>query len=301
MEWVWLALLSTGVCSVAVIVQKRCLEHHVRSAFSYGTWAAVVQVLLSMTILLIEPLPLRLSWPVMLALSAGVVRALSLAAQYKGLQAESEVSRAVPLLDSYPVFVAILAVVFLGQSLTPSKWLAISLVIAGAILISQHRLFPGGAVRSGRSFLYLLSGSVGVAGFVTLASLALESLSCWQVFAVSTLSSAVVLLGTCLGADVGREVSLMTRRTRTLGLIILAEVLLAVSVVIYFVAITRGPISLVAAVTATRPLMVLIFNSLLSVMTPQLFPERLYRPIMVQKLLAVSMVTVGLAVMSLVR
>ncbi len=302
MEWVWLSLLSTGICSAAVIVQKHCLDSRVHSVVTYGAWAGIAQALGAALFWQMEPPgELPSSWPVLLALLAGMVRALSLIAQYKGLQAEGEVSRAVPIIDSYPLFVAILATAFLGQNMTPIKWMAIAMVVAGSILVSQHRSLPGQSVRLGKSFVYLAGGSLGIATFVILAKLALESLSCGQVFALSSLGGAPLLILAGVSSGARGEISSLVKRPRALGMILLGETLLALSIIVYFRAITLGPISLVSAITATRPLMVLIYSTLLTVTAPRFISEQLSRPVIWHKLLATTMVTAGIAMMSLVR
>ncbi len=301
MEWVWLSLLSAAVCSAAIIVQKHCFTHCVRSTLSYGAWAAVVQACLALLLLYFEPLgQMRLNLPVVVALLAGAVRALSLIVQYKGLQAEREVSRAVPIIDSYPIFVAVLAVVFLGQSLTPVKWLAIALVVAGAILISQHNLLPGPGVRLGKPLFYLLSGSLGIAVFVILAKLALGELSFWHVYIFSSLGGAPVFIAAGLASGAGTERFSLFRRPQALSSIIVGEFLLAVSIICRLVAFSIGPVSLVSAITAARPLMVLLYSTFLTVLVPRFLSEELCPQALRQKLVATTMVVAGIATISLV-
>jgi uncharacterized membrane protein len=274
----------------------------VQSVFTYALWAGVVQAVLALSVLSLGPWELeRAIWPLLVALLAGVVRALALIAQYKGIHEEEEVSRAVPIIDGYPVFVAILAVVFLGQSLTLTRWLAIAMVVAGAILVSQHNLLPGHGMRLGKSFLYLLSGSLGIAVFVILVKVSLAELSFWHVYALSSLGGALLLIAAALASGAGTETSSLLKRPQALAPIILGEVLLAFSMVTSFVAFNIGPVSLVSAITATRPLMVLLYSASLSFLVPRILSERLYPKELAQKLLAAGMVVVGIATMGLGR
>ena len=62
-----------------------------------------------------------------------------------------EVTRVVPIIDTYPVFVAVMAIIFLGEDVTPLKWMAILLVICGAVLASgRAQTLPGSLASSWR-------------------------------------------------------------------------------------------------------------------------------------------------------
>ena len=54
-----------------------------------------------------------------------------------------EVTRASAMVFTFPVFVAIFAVLFLGESLMPLQWAAIAVVVMGGVLVSMtHGLRP---------------------------------------------------------------------------------------------------------------------------------------------------------------
>ena len=66
---------------------------------------------------------------------SGVCWGGALAMMFWGYKLE-EASRASAIIHTFPVFVAVLAVLFLGETLIIREWIAILIVVAGAFTIS---------------------------------------------------------------------------------------------------------------------------------------------------------------------
>ena len=65
------------------------------------------------------------------ALASGLSWGGALAMMFWGYKLE-EASRASAIIHTFPVFVAVMAIIFLGETLIPWQWLAIVAVVAGA-------------------------------------------------------------------------------------------------------------------------------------------------------------------------
>ena len=97
-----------------------------------------------------------------------------------------EVSRVIPIAHTYPVFVAIMASIFLGENLSAFQWGAIFITVGGAGLITTS---PGQQTTStSKAFVYLLVllGSVLNAIANVTYKYALDGIEFWDLFANSS-------------------------------------------------------------------------------------------------------------------
>ncbi len=87
-------------------------------------------------------------WAVLVAVVAALIGPIIGQVTYYMALRVDEVSRVVPVTSSYPLVLALLSVVILGEKLTWAKGLGIVLVVAGVLLISGVLTSAGGGVDS---------------------------------------------------------------------------------------------------------------------------------------------------------
>jgi uncharacterized membrane protein len=92
-------------------------------------------------------------WAVLSGVLLGVVNAFATLTLYKGFEV-GRLSIVSPIASSCPVVSIILAVLFLGESLTEPRLLGISLAIVGVILVSIQRGRVGTSERVSRGTIY---------------------------------------------------------------------------------------------------------------------------------------------------
>ena len=164
--WPLVALAGT-VCFAGVnIIDKHILDRRLPSVISLYAWIVLSHLVYVVIILAVTGLP----WDapgdkLLIAFLSGLSMGAGLAFMFFGLKLE-EVSRVVAVTEVYPIYVALLAVAFLGESLNPVQWVAILLLGArrdtgfaagwdgpdpsplepGVALLSGHRYWPGSGV-----------------------------------------------------------------------------------------------------------------------------------------------------------
>ncbi|MBI2856227.1 MAG: EamA family transporter [Chloroflexi bacterium] len=294
MDWITLSLLSALSVSAYTIVQKYAFQRQLSSFVAFAFWGALFHLGIAVIILIAKPLPVPwASLPVLMVLGVGVLNAGYTLLINRVIQGEDEISRVVPVVDTYPVFIAILAVLLLGEALTPLKWLAMGLVISGAVLASWHQALPGERVKLGSSFFLLLLASLGIAVYSVATKYALGYLSFWHVYALSWVASApaFVLAAHMLHAwhDVGMGASSIGSLVTTMS----AHAMLFAAFVSGFMAFALGPVSLSSAIMASRPIIVLAYATLVGIFLPKVLAERTSRRAMLEQGLAASLVTLG--------
>ena len=200
--WALFALASAGVFASVNIIDKRLLARHLPGVQVLYLWIAFEVSLLAVGLLGITGIPVGVSgYRVLVTFLSGLAIGGGLALLFFGLK-QQEASRATALFQTYPVFVAVLAAVFLMEKLDLVQWLAIGLVAFGGLLISWQNLPTGPTDRGRPLFLHLpvsrgtpslvgaaLGQAVGLLG----AKYALEEMSVWSVWAFLSLGTALGL------------------------------------------------------------------------------------------------------------
>ena len=293
--YIWVALLSASTLGMVTVLDKRLASYNLPSLSSFYVGVAFSLFLYGTVGLVVTGIPAGA--PLLAMVSAGVSGLCwggALAMMFWGYKLE-EASRASAIIHTFPVWVAILGVVFLGETLSGGQWAAILVVVAGACVISMWGTQGGMAIRLNRALPILLGASGFTALGLVSGKYALDALPIWFVFSLRNYGMAIVLGSLWRPGAVGELVTAI-KDWRTLLILFLAEFALAPLAVWFNVAaISLGPVALVATVTATRPLFVFLYGTLLSTKAFPLLEEPLDVRVLGMKLAATVMVVGGIA------
>ena len=301
MEWISLALFSAALMGVVTALEKRLIDHHLPNLSVYYAFF-VYSLLIPAAIVFFatggvpdEATDLNMGWA---ALSGGTW-GVALAMVFWGYKLE-EASRASAIVHTFPVFVAILAVFTLDESLIPGQWAAILGIVAGAFVISIRRSVGPGILSFSRAFPILITASLltAMAHIFTKAALD-DGLTVWMTYAIRMTAMAVVF--SVLAKPKGfLDLLVVLRNWRTLTLMLTADFLMApVALILLTRATELGAISLVAALAATRPFFVFLVSSLFSIEKMKLLNEPLDRDTLVPKVIALAMIVGGISALSM--
>ena len=315
--WPLFALGSAIAFCFVSVCDKRLLSFHLNGVPPLCLWCGTTGALYGCALLAVVGVPAGTAWQVIAApVSAGLLMGCSVVLLFRGLRL-MEASRAVAISQTNPIYVALLAMLFLGERITLPQWGGIGLVVAGAVLISIRlfqeqpygRIGPGASVPSpavlglrDRTTMYgpaiLFVSAMCAAGSFVSAKAALNAgLPVLTVFAIQQTTVGAVFFA--VGSTGGPRLFAAVRQPRVLGMLIFGESLMpAVSILLGVYAYSLGPASLVAAVLATRPLFVFIASSLLSQMRWQLLDESLTARALTVKGVSIAMIVGGVGVLS---
>ena len=133
-----MAVLSAASVGAVSVLEKVIAERVVRDVRSMYLLIGVFNLPMGIIILLVKPLESSASLlSVAMGLGGGLSQSVALMLIWLSFRTE-EVSRAIPVVQTFPIFVAILAAAFLNESLSLLDWLAILLVVMGAVGISAQ-------------------------------------------------------------------------------------------------------------------------------------------------------------------
>ena len=138
--WIFLSLAAAFTLAVISLFDKRLLDHHLPSPAVLILWFIGPELAYTAGALALTGIPRDATALIVLtALASGVGFGGGYCLLIAGLKVD-EASRSVAITQIYPIFVALLSVLFLDEMLTSGQWAAIGLVVLGAVLVS----LPGG-------------------------------------------------------------------------------------------------------------------------------------------------------------
>jgi drug/metabolite transporter (DMT)-like permease len=297
--WIGTALLVAIISSIGTIIDSHLLSEKMPSLPSYLIPMGITQLIVAAILLAIFPFQNNGSFMhVLVAIGAGTFNTFGIIIVLNTLR-KSEVSRVVPIISVQPIFIALLAVPLLGEKLGYWQWLAIILTVIGALLISLHRNHGERKTSLQKSFFILLLAAL-IAAICSIGyKYALETISFWNMYSISGICTAVVLLSYSMRKEYLLELKNLEQHTQKLGLVVGNMCIGIVATIMLYVAVGKGPVALVNAILNIRPAFVFLFSLMLSWFFPNFINESLNRNTVLLKFIAIALVTGGVLIITL--
>jgi len=288
-----LALLTPLLWALGDVAEKFQLDKvfkHWLSYFTlaYAAWSVIVLCILAFHNVYVEP------GYALMAVASGAIGTVGTVFYLKAVSRE-EASRVVPLAYMSVLFVAALSYVFLGEVFGIATYAGMAALLAGAVLMSYRR--------AGRRVLPVtpVLGMVLVSAFMNAVANVIDktflgAYDYWTLLFWGYFGGLAVIA--CFFLDRRNRVhfpklSDLAGRRRM-------WVLLASTILIYFAAdvtwlaaISQAPVSIVAAMSTTEPLFVLVLAAASSVFTPKLLKEEIEGSKVALKLAAIVLIMLG--------
>ncbi len=299
MSWITTAIVSAAIMAVVAIIDSHLISKRMPSLKAFLIPVGILHLGFGLAVLGFFPMPETVGiTPLVAAFISGVIRSIA-AFLFLGTMRSEEVSRIIPVVHTFPVFVVLFAVPLLGESLSFTEWLSIFITVAGAILISVRRGAQGQGRGLRKSFALLMSSSLLIGAANTASKYALGHISFWNLFSINAICFTVMFLLLSMRHKTIKELRDMEKRNQTLALLTLNECIAVVGIILAYSAMEQGPISLVSTMFSVRPLFVFIFALVVSRIFPTVLEERLNRGIVLVKLVSIGLILVGVTLLTL--
>ncbi len=212
-----------------------------------------------------------------------------------------EVSRAVPIIQSSPIFTALFAFFLLGEDLGPVEWLATVAVVAGAIALSVRTGSdnPGSILRP--SFLVLMAASALQGSSYIFVKVAVDELPVFFTHAVRSLALAAVMLSFNLRPTPWRDVVGFVRtRSPALRFVAFNELVVATTGLLLLLwALSLGPAALVTALSGARAFFLVVYSTALALVWKGALGEVTTRGALATKIVSTALIVGGAAAIAL--
>jgi len=294
--WADGAVLSAALLAAVNVVDSHLITKRMPSLKAFLLAAALIAIVYGATVLSLEPLPEDVgAFPVLMAVASSVLRGCAVLLFLYVLQTE-EVSRVMPVVNIHPVFVAILAVLVLNESLLVLEWLAIGITVIGAILISikpgTHSLHQW----LGKPVLLPFLASLFLAGANLSSKEALDDISFWNMYAIGSIGMACTFVLFALRVTALRELAIIGRSISSAAILLINESLVPVAAILLYWSIERGPVSLVSAIGGSQPLFVFFYALILSRVSGVLLEDHMKRETVLMRFAAIGMIVGGITI-----
>ncbi|MFA5126574.1 MAG: EamA family transporter [Patescibacteria group bacterium] len=306
MPWLTIAILAYVVLALVNLADKFLLDKVLPSSKTYTFLIG----LLSLLAFLLAPW--FLEWPgigyFFLNLITGALFPMALLLLYQSLK-KGDASVVIPLIGgSTQIFTIILAILFLGESFSPRQWLALLFLVIGLLIISwfpsgHHwwtKVFAWFEVRGEKHWrvtLGALASALAFAVFMILSKFAYEQQTFLSGFIWIRAGSFLAVLGLLLNRASRKEISKHLKklfRGKKEFLFLGNQALSAVGAFLQQYAVFLGSVAIVNALQGFQYALLLALGGIITVFYPKIMKENISKKMMVQKLVAVLLISIGL-------
>ena len=274
MEWMVFAAASAFTFALVSVLDKILISDHVGSGKIFVAGVGGAQVLLGIATLPLATFSGFEASVITVALLSGVFSGTYLIGMFIIMESQ-DVSRVVPVVSTYPIFVAFLAFLFLDEHVSIFAWACVIVTVVGAAMVSLAPKSINSTEGVGilaLLFLLLASMSFGLSQF--LSKTIAEEMTMWTQYSLRAFGGGITcgLLIFLPGVRQGL-VTLFTNFKTMMVFSITEIVLVFFAILFFFLSVYSGEIYLTATVMATRPLFVFGLTLLLSIPMIGLFKE----------------------------
>jgi drug/metabolite transporter (DMT)-like permease len=291
MNWFIFALLSPVFWALTSIFDKFLISKVLYKTYFFPIWIASFGLPLCIFIFIFFN-PMFVFPYSIIAAFEGVLWMLYYYIFAKTLSNE-EVSRTMSLIFIYPIFVTILAGIFLKEVFDISKYLGIGLLVISGLLLSYKKVGKKiGIIKSLKLILmlvFLLSCIEVIDKFLV------GKIGYWPLYFWTTAGLFLTVIPILFIKKIRTNFINSFKKTGKVGfLALIASEIFAISGSIsYYIAIYLTHVSVVAAIGSLQPLFVLICAIFLSIFVPKFLKENLNRRNILIKSVAVLFVLIG--------
>ncbi|MFQ6122199.1 MAG: EamA family transporter [Dehalococcoidales bacterium] len=299
MNWASVAILSTATFAVVNTLDSHLLSKRMPGLRAFLLPVGIFHFAYALLSFYLIPLPEGVSvLPILVAVASGIFRTAAITLILYNLRRE-EVSRVIPVVYTYPIFVAIIAVPLLGETLTYLHWLAIIIVVAGAVMISIRQGSTGTTIWLGKPLILLFGSSLLLALADITSKYALTYISFWNMFSLTAFCISGIFLLVSVRPHILSQLGNLKQKSSTIVLIILDEIFAPTGSVLLFWALERGLVSLVSTIASSRPIFVVVFALILSRVLPGFLEWQPGKGMLVLRFVATAMIVGGVAIIYL--
>ena len=301
LDWVTTAVLSAAILGMVHVIDSHLISKRMPSFRAYLLVVGIFIFLVSIALACFFPLPSNIGvWPLSMAVLSGITRAASVIILLY-LMKKEEVSIVIPVANTYPIFVALIAMPTLNETMNSLQWAAIVIVVFG-VLLTSVRLHTGTRITwLGKPLILLAVSSILWAISDIMTKYALEYVSIWNMYWISHLILPLAFFSISFRPSVFREIMSYQKRNSSVIMVALNETMAVTALILFFWSMQRGPVSLVSAVYSSRPLFVFLYAVIISRFSHFLLEEQTSRATLLLRFIAISLIVGGIIMIYLTK
>ena len=297
MSWVAISLIASAVSAFVSIFDKTVMYRYARAPQTLPLLIGIAQTAVGAGVLLAVGVPPEATLePVAWGVASGVLFGLGGQIMMRVLYTQ-EVSRTIPVFQTFPIFTALIAIIFLDERINALQWAAIAATVGGAVLLSlrfdgQHR-----RLLLHRSFFLLMLASMIAGSAHVTGKIAVDAMPVLFTHGLRMGALGVVFLLFNVRKTPLRDLRRLIRaRSPALLVVGTNEVIIAnAGLLLALWALSLGPVSLVTALVGTRSLFVVLYSTAIALAWKGLLGEETSPRVVAVKIGSTVLIVVGVA------
>ena len=284
--WIFYSLLSAVMFSILNVMDKIVIQD-LKNPIIPVTFTIIFNAVAGMIIFYLGKVSYLSAHNIVLAFIASILYISMAVCYFKAIKIE-EISRVIPFFLITPLFVAILAAIFLGEKFGFLKYMGIFLIVAGSIFIS----YKGKKIGFGKAAIFMSAGSVFLAIDLVITKYLINSSDFLTVFAYTGIGCLIMIIPVFFMVKKNFIKELKKLKWKT-GLIVFSELWSVMASLVFYIAAFFGPLTLVDSLRSIQPLFVLLFATLLSIFYPEVLKEEIGKKHLTLKAIAIILMVIG--------
>lgn len=287
--WALLTVISVIIWAVGNIIDKFLLSKYFKNPYIPTIFVSIFGFLASIVIFLAVEITFPTIELLIISLLVGFLYAFVNLFYFKSLFIE-EVSRVVPLFTLVPLFVLILAALFLNEVFTNAVYLGIMLLVAGAFIISWEH--GESRFKLNKAFWLMLIADI----IFTLPILGLK-------YELSYMTPEAALFWAGIGMMLAvpfflpfcykKLTSVASKSKKPIIYVSISSLILISGLYVMFAAADMAEITLISALGQTQMFFVLIFATIITFFRPKLLEEKITKRDIIEKVIATVLMFIG--------
>lgn len=288
MLWAILTIIATMIWATTNIIDKTVLSKWVKNPLVILSVFGVLSFIVSILIYLLRGFSQFSITSISLGILSGIIVMISGFFYLHALKIE-EVSRVVPLVYFYPLFVSILAAIFLNEVFTFLKYFGVILLVIGAVLLSSKNL----KISLSKAFWMMIAYSIAMATAISMIKYLLNITDYWTVFAYEGIGLFLFIIPIVFLMIPDIKKMIKKYGKKVIIVISTNESLKILAGLVSTIAFSVGYVTFVSALSSVQPFFVLSFVVLLSMFYPEILKEKITKSILIQKIFAITLMFIG--------
>ncbi len=293
-SWVLLSLLAAFVWAIVNVIDKVTVTSLVTSPLVALVFLGIIGLVAALGFFAVNGFT-AVSYTEALLLFAGAFCYVMMTLLYFYAAKMEEISRVVPLFYLSPIFILIMAAIFLGEHFQAYQYFGILAVVGGAFLLSVEKSFE---VRSYKASSLMIVSALCLAVNEVIIKHILGSHPYWLVFAWVRLFSFVILLPVVFFVTGELKATWRLSGRRGAAIITVNEALNLAANFLLITATSLGFVTLTNALASVQPLFVLLLTYLLTKMGRTIIAEDISGKAVLSKLSAIVLIVLGALLVS---
>ncbi len=295
MSWIVLALLANFFFSLTNIFDKFFNSKKIKSVYSFAFLLNFVYLFFVIAITYYFRDTFVFGPSAVYSGIAGVLWFFMWIFFWKAMQT-GEASRVSAIFFSQPLFSAVIAVLFLNETLNSQKWIGIVMIVIGAFLSSWE--VKSRKKEFNKAYLFALIAALLSALGNAVSKYAMNGLPSLTVNSIAFYATIPLYLVLLKNREVFREVGANILNKKIMSQFFIRGLIGYAGIISFMLSLGAGKYSLVSAISGTQPLFVLILSIVFTILMPRVIHEEISKRSLMEKSLAIALIVLGAIMIS---